>query len=70
VVASHSIRLAVMTAIYTQVNARLQVAAMRLGEPKFMTQGEIDAMTKRQQTPVAAERAWEYWRTRAGAGDP
>lgn len=69
VVASQSIRLAVMTAVYTQVNARLQIEAMRIGEPKFMTQGEIDAMTKRQQTPVAAERAWEYWRARAGASD-
>ncbi|MGH7125332.1 MAG: class II aldolase/adducin family protein [Stellaceae bacterium] len=69
VIASRSIRLAVMTAVYTQVNARLQIEAMRLGEPKFMTQGEIDAMTKRQQTPVAAERAWEYWCARAGVGD-
>ena len=66
VVASQSIKLAVMTAIYTQVNARLQIEAMRLGEPKFMTQGEIDAMTRRQQTPLASERAWDYWRARAG----
>jgi hypothetical protein len=34
-----------------------------------MTQGEIDAMAKRQQTPIAADRAWEYWRARAGASD-
>jgi len=69
VVAGTSIRLAVMTAIYTQVNARLQIEALRLGEPKFMTQDEIDAMAKRQQTPIAADRAWEYWRARAGASD-
>jgi ribulose-5-phosphate 4-epimerase/fuculose-1-phosphate aldolase len=69
VVASTSIRLAVMTAVYTQVNARLQIEALRLGEPKYMTQGEIDAMAKRQQTPIAADRAWEYWRARAGASD-
>ncbi len=69
VVAGPSIKLAVMTAVYTQVNARLQIEAMRLGEPKFLTQGEIDAMTKRQQTPLACERAWEYWRQRAGASN-
>jgi len=69
VVAGTSIRLAVMTAVYTQVNARLQIEALRLGEPKYMTQGEIDAMAKRQQTPIAADRAWEYWRARAGASD-
>ena len=69
VVAGTSIRLAVMTAVYTQVNARLQIEALRLGEPKFMTQGEIDAMAKRQQTPIAADRAWDYWRARAGASD-
>lgn len=69
VIASQSIKLAVMTAVYTQVNARLQIEAMRLGEPKFLTQGEIDAMTKRQQTPIASDRAWEYWRARVGASE-
>jgi len=69
VVASQSIKLAVMTAVYTQVNARLQMDALRLGEPKYLTQSEIESMTKRQQTPLASERAWEYWRQRAGASD-
>jgi len=69
VVAAQSIKLAVMTAVYTQVNARLQMDALRLGEPKYLTQSEIDTMTKRQQTPLASERAWEYWRQRAGARD-
>ena len=69
VVAAQSIKLAVMTAVYTQVNARLQMDALRLGEPKYLTQSEIDTMTTRQQTPLASERAWEYWRQRAGASD-
>lgn len=68
-VASASIKLAVMTAVYTQVNARLQMEALRLGEPKYMTEKEIEAMARRQQTPLASERAWEYWRERAGARD-
>ncbi|HEV3177544.1 MAG TPA: class II aldolase/adducin family protein [Stellaceae bacterium] len=69
VVASHTIKLAVMTAVYTQVNARLQMDALRLGEPKYLSRSEIETMTKRQQTPLASERAWEYWRQRAGASD-
>ena len=69
VVAGPSIKLAVMTAVYTQVNARLQIEAMRLGEPKYLSQGEIDAMTRRQQTPLAGDRAWDYWRARAGVSD-
>jgi len=69
VVAGETIKLAVMTAVYTQVNARLQMAALRLGEPKYLTAGEIEAMTRRQKTPVASDRAWEYWRERAGARD-
>jgi ribulose-5-phosphate 4-epimerase/fuculose-1-phosphate aldolase len=69
VVASQSIRLAVMTAVYMQVNARLQMDALRLGEPKYLSPSEIASMTKRQQTPLASDRAWEYWRQRAGASD-
>ncbi len=69
VVAAQAIKLAVMTAVYTQVNARLQMDALRLGEPKYLTQSEIETMTRRQQTPLASERAWEYWRQRAGASD-
>ena len=68
-VASATIKLAVMTAVYTQVNARLQMEALRLGEPKYLSQNEIETMTRRQQTPLASERAWEYWRERAGARD-
>jgi HCOMODA/2-hydroxy-3-carboxy-muconic semialdehyde decarboxylase len=69
VVAGESLKLAVMTAVYTQVNARLQMAALRLGEPKYLTEGEIEAMARRQRAPLSSERAWEFWRQRAGAND-
>jgi ribulose-5-phosphate 4-epimerase/fuculose-1-phosphate aldolase len=69
VVVGATIKHAVMTAVYTQVNARLQIEAMRLGEPKFLTAGEIEAKTKRQSTPLAGDRAWDWWRARAGVGD-
>jgi hypothetical protein len=43
--------------------------AMRLGEVKPLSAGEIAART-RGYTPYAPEtwRAWEYWANRAGVG--
>jgi HCOMODA/2-hydroxy-3-carboxy-muconic semialdehyde decarboxylase len=69
VVVGETLKFAVMTAVYTQVNARLQMAALRLGEPKYLTEGEIEAMARQQRTPLFSERAWEFWRQRAGASD-
>lgn len=58
---------AVTTAIYAQVNARLQMQAMQLGEVTFISPGEIQLM---QENPVARtlgrDRSWEYLKRRAG----
>jgi HCOMODA/2-hydroxy-3-carboxy-muconic semialdehyde decarboxylase len=67
VVAGATIREAVMIAIYLQINAALQMEAMRLGEPRFLTPGEV-ALTGKL-APLGVDRAWEYWRRRAGAED-
>lgn len=67
VVAGASIRKAVFTAVYLQVNARLQLDSLRLGEPTYLSPGEVDLATKRQFSPLALDRAWEHWRLRAGA---
>jgi len=66
VVVGASIRQAVFTAIYLQVNARLQMDALRLGEPRYLSPGEVEHATRRQFSPLALDRAWEYWRLRAG----
>lgn len=68
VVAGGSIREAVMTAIYVQVNARLQLDALRLGDPVYLSPGEVALTRKRQLSPLAIDRAWEYWVRRADAG--
>lgn len=58
---------AVTTAIYAQVNARLQMQAMQLGAVNYLSPGEIRLM---QDNPVARtlgrDRAWEYLKRRAG----
>ena len=65
VVAGRDLKETVMTAIYLQVNARLLLQARQLGEPEFLSDGEIERCTERQFSPLALERAWEYWCARA-----
>ena len=66
VVVGSSIRVSVFTAIYLQVNAGLQMDALRLGEPRYLSPGEIERGGQRQLTPLALDRAWENWCLRAG----
>ncbi len=69
VVAAANVREAVMTAVYLQVNARLQLMSMPLGEPKFLTPGEVEMSIQRQFSPLCIDRTWEYWCVRAGCED-
>ncbi len=65
-VAGSSLEDAVITAIYLQVNARLQMDAMRLGEVEYLSDGEIDARLAGNETMAGFSRAWEYFTRRAG----
>ncbi len=69
VVAARNIKEAVNAAVYLQVNAKLQMQALQLGEPLYLTPTEVEAMTARQATPLAMDRAWDYWVARAGCKD-
>ena len=69
VVAATNIKNAVMTAVYLQVNARLQLMTLQLGEPVYLSDAEIDNCFKSQTSPLGMDRAWEYWVARAGVGD-
>ena len=69
-VAGDSIYAAVSSSIYTQVNARLQMMAMRMGEVTYLAPGEIEAhQTDRYGATAGRDRAWEYLRRRAGCED-
>lgn len=61
VVVGHSIREVCMLALYLEESARLQVEAMKLGEPKFVSQTEAERIAKRTFKPASTERAWEHF---------
>ncbi|MBY5827560.1 class II aldolase/adducin family protein [Rhizobium leguminosarum] len=59
-----TIREAVYTAVYLEVNADLQIKASALGPITFLTPGEIDRIQARLADGKPGEgydRAWEYW---------
>jgi ribulose-5-phosphate 4-epimerase/fuculose-1-phosphate aldolase len=64
VVAGSSVQQAVYRLIYTEVNARLQMDAARLGSITFLSPEEAakSAATLDAQVP----RAWELWKSRIG----
>ncbi len=64
-VAGANIRHAVYVSVYLEVNARLQMRAMAMGEIKFLTPGEVDKVAERTG-PYGINRAWENWCRRAG----
>jgi len=68
-VIGHSVRAAVYTAVYLEVNAKLQMEASRFPPIKFLTEGEVDIICERLANAKPNEgydRAWEYWCRHAG----
>jgi ribulose-5-phosphate 4-epimerase/fuculose-1-phosphate aldolase len=63
VAVAQSIRHVVFRAIYTEVNARMQADAMKLGTPTFLNAGEAAAAAKTNDNLV--ERPWALWKQRA-----
>lgn len=64
-VVAESLQVAVYRAVYTEVNARLQMQAQVLGEPQFLTDGE--AAATRITNEGQAARPWNLWRAQAHA---
>ena len=59
-----TVRHAVFISVYLEVNAKLQMRAMALGDIKFLTAGEVDKIIARTG-PYSINRAWENWCRRA-----
>jgi ribulose-5-phosphate 4-epimerase/fuculose-1-phosphate aldolase len=53
-----SVKDVVLRAIYTQLNARIETTALRMGEPNFLNAFEVD-----RTDPV--DRPWEAWAAKA-----
>ena len=65
-VVAPSVRDAVFRAVYTEVNARLESEALRLGDVTFLNEQEA---AKAMQTNAAqVNRPWELWRKKAMEG--
>lgn len=67
-VVGRSIREAVYTAVYLDVNAQLQMAAMQMGTVKYLSDGEIALIQSRLGDAKPGEgydRTWQYWARRA-----
>ena len=65
VTVGESIRQSVWTAVYLELNAKLQREAAAMGTIKFLSSGEVDAIIARTG-PYTFDRAWENWSKRAG----
>jgi HCOMODA/2-hydroxy-3-carboxy-muconic semialdehyde decarboxylase len=59
-----TVRLAVMHAVYTEMNARLQGEAIRLGRVTYLTDQEAISAWRTIDSQV--ERAWGNWTSRLG----
>jgi len=64
VAVADSTPVAVYRAIYTQLNARVQAEAMKLGSIKFLTPEE--AIKAQAITEATVGRPWELWKSRIG----
>jgi ribulose-5-phosphate 4-epimerase/fuculose-1-phosphate aldolase len=68
-VVGRSIREAVYTAVYLEVNAGLQMQASRFSPITFLSDGEIKIISERlagAKPNEGYDRAWEYWCRHAG----
>ena len=63
VAVSKGVHQAVYRAIYTEVNAREQAEALRLGQPTYLSDEEARAAAVTDEGLV--ERPWELWKQRA-----
>ena len=63
-----TVRLAVMHAVYTEVDARLEAEALKLGKVNFLNDAE--AAKALATNDLQVERAWGVWRAKALAANP
>jgi HCOMODA/2-hydroxy-3-carboxy-muconic semialdehyde decarboxylase len=63
VAAAQSVRHVVFRAVYTEVNARMEGDALRLGEVTFLNEAEAAAAMKTNDALV--DRPWDLWKRKA-----
>jgi ribulose-5-phosphate 4-epimerase/fuculose-1-phosphate aldolase len=68
VVVGRSVREVVFRAIYTEVNARLQSEALRLGNGAVVFLNNEEAKAATNTNAAVINRAWDLWKAQAMAG--
>jgi ribulose-5-phosphate 4-epimerase/fuculose-1-phosphate aldolase len=61
VVATTNIKATVLVAISLMQNAAMLSEALKMGEIKYLAEGELDALADVLLQPGTLARAWEYW---------
>jgi ribulose-5-phosphate 4-epimerase/fuculose-1-phosphate aldolase len=61
-----SLKLVVYRAVYAEVNAQLQMQALQLGDPEYLTPQEAEAAMISTEGQV--ERPWALWKAAAQRG--
>ena len=67
--AGQSLLETIWIAVYLPTNARVYLEALRLGEVRLLSAGEIEHTIIRNPQAPELWRAWEYWTRRAGCAD-
>ena len=68
VVVGDSIKHVVFRAIYTEVNAKLEMEAMQLGAGKVIFLNDQEAAASAKVNAQLVDRAWQLWKQKASAG--
>jgi ribulose-5-phosphate 4-epimerase/fuculose-1-phosphate aldolase len=68
VCAAPDLRAICMISIYMKDNAELILKTLPLGEPTYLTEGEIAKTSALLLSDMPLTRAWDYWTARAGFG--
>ena len=69
VCAAASLKAVCMTAIYMRDNAELILRTLPLGQPRYLSPGEIEKTATIHLRGMPLERAWDYWVARADLRD-
>lgn len=69
-VVGDSVQSMTMAAIYLRDNAEIQMRALQLGEPKYLSHEEAKQASRVMQGQFALQRAWIYWVRRAELAMP
>ena len=64
--AAPNLRAICMVSIYMRDNAELILNTLPLGQPKYLSPGEIEKTAAMLLSEMPLARAWDYWIARAG----